>query len=348
VPPSVITEYLGLLLGLQPGHVLRNAIAPSELVPIQVGYPPADELKASDAAIATAVNSFLHPKVPVAKHPHTAKGPKIPAADVSVLVLNGGNIDGAAAKTTTQLHKKGYDTRTMSDGTEANAPRKTVKTVIYFDGSQADGARAAQQIAPLFGSHTRTASMTRVIVNYAGKASGPLLVVVLGTKYDGTVGGGSSSGGSKGLGSTAGALVSSGLSLTLPAIRHMNGAAHFPLMLPKKIATGSTFNTAETVRLFKPIHGKQELVLTFYGPGSFDYWQIEESNWTSVPLLAKDAQTFVYGHRTYYEYTDGGKIHVIAVRDKTNVYWVTNTILNDLSNPTMIAIAEGLVPFGKH
>ena len=39
-----------------------------------------------------------------------------------------------------------------------------------------------------------------------------------------------------------------------------------------------------------------------------------------------------------------GAIQTIAVYSGHSVYWVQNTILNSLSNPTMIAIAEGLQP----
>jgi hypothetical protein len=40
-------------------------------------------------------------------------------------------------------------------------------------------------------------------------------------------------------------------------------------------------------------------------------------------------------------------LHVIALREKDASYWVSNTLLNTLSNETMIAIAKGLKPLPR-
>ena len=115
-------------------------------------------------------------------------------------------------------------------------------------------------------------------------------------------------------------------------------------MVPHAVAVGSSLSTDEGVRLFRPLRGKQELVLTFNLNGGIEYWQIEESDWTTEPLLAAPTAHFVYKGRKYDVFTTGGKIQTIAVHDGHSVYWVQNTILNSLSNATMIAIAKGLQP----
>jgi hypothetical protein len=38
---------------------------------------------------------------------------------------------------------------------------------------------------------------------------------------------------------------------------------------------------------------------------------------------------------------------MVALRTPKATYWVVNTILNQLSNSTMIAIAESLKPMGR-
>ncbi len=117
--------------------------------------------------------------------------------------------------------------------------------------------------------------------------------------------------------------------MTLSAVRSKQHAAHFPLMVPHRVALGSSLSTEEGVRLFKPLIGKKEFVLTFYGPGSFDYWQVEESDWTDAPLFANPTSHFVHKGRKYEEFTNGGKIQRIALRTGKAVYWVQNTILNE-------------------
>ena len=48
------------------------------------------------------------------------------------------------------------------------------------------------------------------------------------------------------------------------------------------------------------------------------------------------------GGRTYRLYYDGAKLQMVAFEENGAVYWVSNTILHELSNETMIAIAKGL------
>jgi LCP family protein required for cell wall assembly len=342
---SEIKSYLGLLLGLPGGHLLRNAIPPQDLTNFTTAGGAA-ELQASPGAVAAAVHSFLHPVVPTVHHTHKGNGtktPKIPHKDISVLVLNAGNINGEASDTTYKLHRAGFATTTLPKSTPANAPLKTRDTVVYYDPSQANGQKAAEELAPLFGSHTRVAQMSSSIASLAHEAGNPLIVVAIGTAYHGKLKLPHKSRPTHV--TTAGAQVEDGVSMTLAAVRSKQRAAHFPLMVPHKVALGSSLSTEEGVRLFKPLNGKKEFVLTFYQPvGPGEYWQVEESNWTDAPLFQNPTAQFVYKHRRYEEFTSSGKIQTIAVRAGDAVYWVQNTILNSLSNATMIAIAESLQP----
>ena len=96
------------------------------------------------------------------------------------------------------------------------------------------------------------------------------------------------------------------------------------------------------MRLFKPLIGKKEFVLTFYGSGTFDYWQVEESDWTDAPLFANptvDVRLQGPEIRGVHERRQDPEDRL---REGKAVYWVQNTILNSLSNATMIAIAESL------
>lgn len=340
-----LRSYLGLLVGLQGGHLLRNAIPPADLVPF-VTAGGADELQTSPMAVAGAVHRFLHPVVPTALH-HTHRGtgtptPKLPHKEISVLVLNAGNITGEAANTSYRLRKAGFATKTLPKGTAANAPSETRNTVVYYDSSQANGQKAAEVLAPLFGSHARITPLTPAIAHFADEADNPLTVVAIGTAYHGKLKLPHTSGPPRG--STANAHVQDGVSMTLAAVRSKQPAAHFRLMVPHKVALGSSLSTDDGVRLFKVYPNKREFVLTFNLNNGVEYWQVEESNWTDAPLFANPTKQWVDGDRTYKEFTSGGAIQTIAVFAGKSVYWVQNTILNSLSNATMIAIAEGLQP----
>ena len=132
------------------------------------------------------MHSFLHPVVPAEQHAHKGGDEDAEAAaqDISVLVVNAGDITGEASDTSYKLGKAGFATKTLPASTPANAAQ-TLDTVVYYDPSQANGERAAEELAPLFGSHTSVAPMTTAIASLAHEAGDPLTVVAIGTSYSG-------------------------------------------------------------------------------------------------------------------------------------------------------------------
>ena len=50
------------------------------------------------------------------------------------------------------------------------------------------------------------------------------------------------------------------------------------------------------------------------------------------------------GREAYDLYYSGPHLHMIVLREHAATYWVVNTLLDSLSNETMIAIAKGLKP----
>jgi hypothetical protein len=135
--------------------------------------------------------------------------------------------------------------------------------------------------------------------------------------------------------------------VTAHAIRSLRFRAHFPLRVPHRIAEYSTLSSQEGVRLFHPAKGQHELALTFAMPNGIEYWQIEETTWGGAPILRNPTGHFFYHHQQFLLYTTGGAIQMVVLRTPKATYWVVNTILNQLSNSTMVAIAESLQPLGR-
>ena len=347
---GTMKSYLGLLYDLPPGHLIRNQIPIGDLQNVVING--ADVLQASPGAVSGAVQRFLHPVVP----PSAASGqkkktgpkkrvPKLPKSQISTLVLNAGTTTGEAANTSYLLETHGYTTKKLPSSVEANAPAVTRDTIVYADPVQANAQQAAEQLRPLFGPHTRVEPMTTEIANLAQRAGNPLTVVAVGTTF-------------------AGKLViphhvklpvqpqqpaqvSDGAGMTAPALRHVYDQVHFPLMVPHKIAQGATLSTSEGVRGFKPIGHQHEVVLTFVQPDGIEYWQVEESTWNSAPILQNPSYTFTKRGQKFQVYTTGGAVQMVALRTSTATYWVVNTILNELSNKTMLAIAESFRPLRR-
>jgi LCP family protein required for cell wall assembly len=350
---GTLKSYLGLLYNLPAGHLIRNQIPIGDLQSTVIGG--ADVLQASPGAVTAAVQRFLHPVVPPAptNGGHKKKGPKkkvhkLPKSQISTLVLNAGTIAGEAANTSYLLETHGYTTKKLPATDQANAPKVTRDTTVYYDPVQANAQQAAQQLRPLFGSHTRVEQMTTAIAGLAQQAGHPLTVVAVGTSFGGklviphhiklpTQ-------------PQQPAQVYSGAGITAPALRHVYDEVHFPLMVPHEIAQGATLSTlygTTGVRAFKPVGHQHEVVLTFGMPNGIEYWQVEESTWNSAPILASPSYTFVRRGQKFQVYTTGGSVQTVALRTPRATYWVVNTILNELSNKTMLAIAESFRPLRR-
>jgi LCP family protein required for cell wall assembly len=70
------------------------------------------------------------------------------------------------------------------------------------------------------------------------------------------------------------------------------------------------------------------------------YYDVEGMDWTDPPIIAHVNQEVDLGGRHYMIVDDGSSIHVIAWRQGGVLYWVSNTLREDLSNPQMINIAQ--------
>jgi hypothetical protein len=82
------------------------------------------------------------------------------------------------------------------------------------------------------------------------------------------------------------------------------------------------------------------------GPGNV-YWGIQETNWNDAPALLHPTVTRTLGGRKFDFYYSSSHLHMVVLREGNASYWVVNSLLDELSNETMIAIARGLRPFGQ-
>ena len=185
--------------------------------------------------------------------------------------------------------------------------------------------------------------MTTAIQGFASRAGNPLTVVAVGRSFPGKL----VVHHPPKVKPSPPAQLSNGAAMTAPKLRQVYDEGHFPLMVPHKIAQYSQLSSQEGVRAFKPLHNQHEVVLTFEVGQTYEYWQIEESTWDSAPVLQNPSFTLVHHGQKYLVYTTGGQVQMVALRTPRATYWVSNTILNELSNKTMIAIAESLRPLRR-
>jgi LCP family protein required for cell wall assembly len=348
-----IQSYAGLGYRLPAGHLFRNSIPNL----VDCGYLNA-EVCANPADITTAVQAFSHPDVTLPKRANaSALGIKVKVpvtkdlkpSQISTLVLNGTTVAGLARDTSFKLAVVGYQTKQLPvDGAmTANAPSATnYSNTVFYDSVQPNAKQAAKQLAVTMGPHTDVKSLAPEIAPYAQAAGDPLTVVVVGSAFDGEL-----------VNPAAHVAptptrqppnVTPYPSLTEGQLRSVKAKVPFRLMVPTVIAKNSGLTSEEPLRVFKPAPHKHEAVLTFYTAGGNVYWQVIQTDWADAPILRKPTGTYnLKDGRKLKLYTNGGAIHMAVLRRGKASYWVVNTLRDELSNETMLAIAKGLRPLGQ-
>ncbi len=90
-------------------------------------------------------------------------------------------------------------------------------------------------------------------------------------------------------------------------------------------------------------HLHHAYVAVWQQTGLGGYYDVEGMDWVNIPLFAH-ARAQQIGGRSYLLVDDGSHIHDIGWRVGRVVYFVSNTLLEDLSNQQMIAIAQATQP----
>ncbi len=333
---GTLRNYLYFAYTLPAGRIFQARIQ---------GLTGYNTLSTSQTDVNAAVQQFAHPDVNApAKAQQLALGTSPPQRRlkpdrISVSVLNGNGITGSAANAGIELGQRGYRIVLPPAGQPSNAPSFAYPdTSVYFDPGRPDARAAAQQLAQLFGHAVLKPQATPI----SRLANGALITIIVGHTFQGTLALTHRDQTPK----PAPANVTSNLSATLPALRAIRRRLPFPLQAPQMIERNSVLDPAEPVRLYTIVKGHRAVRLTFRS-GGLDYWGIEETNWNQAPALQQANFVRRLGRREFDLYYTGPHLHMVVLRWRGASYWVINTLLDTLSNETMLAIARGLVPLHK-
>ncbi len=347
---SEIESYAGLAYKLPPGHLFRVNL--QNLQPYGIANA---ELIAQTPDIQTAVTSFENPDVTEAVRSTDAalgrkaklpKGPPLKTSQISTVVLNGTTIPGLARDTSYKLSVVGFHTVQLPANVLADAPSQGYYgTTVYYDAVQANAKQAARELKTAFGAHTTIAPLSPELSGFAQQAGNPLTVIVVGSSFSGQLNNPQAHIAPTPPHQTA--AVRSEASLTQYSLEQVRSKLPFRVLVPTLVEQSSRLAYLEPVRAFKPIAHRNELALTFVTGAGNVYWQVIETDWTDAPVLSHPTSFVHIAGRTYRLYTTGGNIHMIVLRQGGASYWVVNTLRDELSNETMIAIAKGLQPLAK-
>ena len=71
-----------------------------------------------------------------------------------------------------------------------------------------------------------------------------------------------------------------------------------------------------------------------------EYYGVQGTTWKEPPILADRSEKRKMGERTFELHYDGDRLRLVAWRTKRAVYWVSNTLLQTLSERQMLSIAR--------
>jgi LCP family protein required for cell wall assembly len=119
----------------------------------------------------------------------------------------------------------------------------------------------------------------------------------------------------------------------------------FPLLYPG-LQTGPA--TPEGVRPYalRDQHGHlhHAYVIVFQQNPLGGYYDVEGTDWLDPPIIDHPDETQSIGGHNYMIFADGQHIHMVAWRRGKVLYWIVNTLLEELSNQQMTAIARSVQP----
>src|SRR5438034_2701341 len=334
--PQTLKDYVFFAHSLPSGHVFQSKIE---------NLTGGNELYAQPSDVSAAVRDFVQPDVNAPskardvtfgiKRRSRAPRPR----DVTTSVLNGNGVAGSAANAAYELAQRGYKIVLPASGKPQNAPNfKYFQTTVYYDTTQPRSKAAAASLANLFGD----AAVQPLPPTFARLANGAMATVVVGQNFHGSI----APAPADKTPTRQPAHVTPNAALTRSLLLQVRKRVRFRLQVPRLVESSSRLAFDAPIRVYGISKGHRAVRLTFR-IGSNEYWRIEEATWNNAPVLAGPSFVQKIKGREYALYYSGPHLHMVVMRKDGATYWVVNSVLDSLSNETMLAIAKGLAPLPR-
>jgi LCP family protein required for cell wall assembly len=335
VSGKTVLSYAFFAYHLPSGHFFQSQIG---------GLTGYNDLRTDPSNIQAAVQDWLQPDVEAARvATAVALGNKVRSstptpAQTSVTVLNGNGIEGAAANAGYLLSQRAYRIVPPPDGATGNAPRTNYySSKVYWNPRVKRSEAAAKSVAKLFAPADAEAMPPEV--RPLGRNA--MITVVVGSTFHGTI---TPAPPVKVPTQREPANVTSNAYDTLTTLRKIQPKVPgIKLEYPSVIESSSSPDRQKPYYAYR-IHEGDKAVRLVFRTGAGAYWGIEETSWGEAPILSDKSVHHILKGRSYDFYYNGPKLHMIVLHEHGDTYWVVNSLLDNISNETMIAIAKGLRP----
>jgi LCP family protein required for cell wall assembly len=127
---------------------------------------------------------------------------------------------------------------------------------------------------------------------------------------------------------------------------------NFSFYFPTRITSAGSYAGTDPMRIYGlrdeagKIHRAYRLVIST-GRGVPQYYGVQGTTWKDPPILkGADAVRTIAGRKLRI-YEDGDKIRMVAWRTPRAVYWISNSLDEDLTRDQMLAVASSLRRLGQ-
>jgi LCP family protein required for cell wall assembly len=335
VSGKTILSYALFAYHLPSGHFFQSQIQ---------GLTGYSDLTTDPSNVQAAVQDWLNPDVEAASvATAVALGRKVRTrtptpAQTSITVLNGNGIEGAAANAGYLLSQRSYRIVPPPEGATGNAPRTDYyNSKVYWNPHVKRSEAAAKSVAKLF-APADAEPMPREVRSLGRNA---MITVVVGSTFHGTI---TPASPVKAPQVREPAHVTSNPYSTLTVLKRLQKRVRgVKLEFPSVIENSSAPDPVKPFYTYR-IHDSDHAVRLVFRTSTGAYWGVEETSWDEAPIFTDKSFRHVLKGRPYDFYYNGAKLHMIVLHQNGATYWVVNSLLDNLSNETMIAIAKGLRP----
>jgi len=126
------------------------------------------------------------------------------------------------------------------------------------------------------------------------------------------------------------------------ALQAVRGGARIPVYFPGQQMPGASYDDAPRVYALRgpdgQAHNAYRMVVRRDLVG--EYYGVQGTAWRDPPILRTPSETREIGGRRFELHYDGDRLRLVAWRTRAGVYWISNTLLQSLSEKEMIAIAR--------
>jgi LCP family protein required for cell wall assembly len=279
----------------------------------------ASVVQATPEEIADVVHQFTNPT----QAPVTTKGTKVSKKMFTVHVYNGSGMDGLATSAASQLSAQGYKAVAEADAYEY--PDK-VTAVYATKGMEAQAKAIAAMLSP---------SDVRIVARTAGLNDG--INVFVASSFDGQI-------------DVPEEVVQTQQTLEKNVKADWSTWKQYDAKTPIKLEAPTAWSSGFTYDQWRnysieTTEGKRSAAsVAVVKTPEYGYWSIQAMRWQDPPAIENPNSTQTIKGRKYMLFYQGDHLHMVAWRENGTLYWVINTLTNQLSNDLMLGLATSCKP----